>query len=107
MHLIHFLAMEATGYLTSTVSRSFPISDAGFGAVAYIMEVLTGFMGDRARWRTAPWIVLMFALLVLPLGVTSVVLVITQPIIVHSWCGFCLIAAAALLTSVPLAVQLK
>jgi hypothetical protein len=91
--------------LTSVVSKSFPISDAGFGGVAYIMEVMTGFMGDRARWRTAPWIVVMFALLVLPLGVTSVVLVITQPIIVGSWCGLCLIAAVALLTSVPLAVH--
>jgi len=91
--------------LTSAVSRSFPISDAGFGGVAYIMEVLTGFMGDRARWRSAPWIAVMFALLVLPLGVTSVILVITQPIIVGSWCGLCLIAAAALLASVPLAVH--
>jgi uncharacterized membrane protein len=91
--------------LTSAVSRSFPISDAGFGGVAYIMEVLTGFMGNRARWRTTPWIVVMFALLVLPLGVTSIVLVITQPIVVGAWCGLCLIAAAALLTSVPLAVH--
>ncbi len=89
----------------STISKSFPISDAGFGSVAYISEVLIGFMGDRARWRTAPWIVVMFALLVLPLGVTSIVLVITQPIFVGAWCGLCLIAAAALMTSVPLSVH--
>ena len=56
----------------SAVSRSFPISDAGFGAVAYVMEALAGFMGDRARWRTAPYIAVMFALLVLPLGLTSI-----------------------------------
>lgn len=91
--------------LTSSVSRSFPVSDAGFGGVAYMMEVLTGFMGNRARWRTAPWIVVMFAFLVLPLGVTSIVLVIMQPVVVGSWCGLCLIAAGALLTSVPLAVH--
>lgn len=89
----------------SNISKAFPISDAGFGSVAYIMEVLIGFMGDRARWRTAPWIVVMFALLVLPLGVTSIVLVITQPIFVGAWCGLCLIAAAALMTSVPLSVH--
>jgi hypothetical protein len=89
----------------SSISKAFPISDAGFGSVAYMMEVLIGFMGDRARWRTAPWIVVMFALLVLPLGVTSVVLVITQPIFVGSWCGLCLVAAAALMTSVPLSVH--
>jgi hypothetical protein len=89
----------------SSISKAFPISDAGFGSVAYILEVLIGFMGDRARWRTAPWIVVMFACLVLPLGVTSIVLVITQPIFVGAWCGLCLVAAAALMTSVPLSVH--
>lgn len=91
--------------LTSSVSRSFPVSDAGVGGVAYLLEVIIGFMGGRARWRTAPWIVVMYALLVLPLGVTSVVLVVTQPMVVGFWCGFCLIAATALLISFPLAVH--
>jgi len=91
--------------LTSDISRSFPISDAGFGAVAYVMEVMAGCMGGRARWRTAPWTVAFFGLLVLPLGITSIILVITQPMFVGSWCGLCLIAAALLLTSVPLAVH--
>jgi hypothetical protein len=89
----------------SSVSKSFPISDAGLGSVAYIMEVLTGFMGNRARWRTAPFIAVMFAILVLPLGITSVILVITQPVIIRAWCGLCLISAAGLLMSVPLAVH--
>lgn len=91
--------------LTSSVSRSFPVSDAGLGGVAYMLEVLIGFMGGRARWRTAPWIVVMYALLVLPLAVTSVILVVTQPMVVGFWCGFCLIAATALLISFPLAVH--
>ncbi len=89
----------------SALSKSFPISDAGFGAVAYILEVLIGFMGSRARWRTAPFIVVSFVLLVLPLGATSILLVIMQPVVVGAWCGFCLINAAALLISVPLAVH--
>lgn len=89
----------------SALSKSFPISDAGFGAVAYILEVLIGFMGTRARWRTAPFIVVSFVLLVIPLGATSILLVIMQPVIVGAWCGFCLINAAALLISVPLAVH--
>ncbi len=87
------------------MSRSFPISDAGFGAVAYVLEVLIGFMGSRARWRTAPFIVVTFVLLVIPLGATSILLVIMQPVVVGAWCGFCLISAAALLISVPLAVH--
>jgi hypothetical protein len=89
----------------SSLSRSFPISDAGLGSVAYMLESLAGFMGDRARWRTAPWIAVLSALLVLPLGATSVILVIMQPVIVGAWCGLCLISAVALLTSVPLAVH--
>lgn len=89
----------------SALSQSFPISDAGFGAVAYVLEVLTGFMGSRARWRSAPFVVFTFILLVIPLGATSILLVIMQPVIVGAWCGFCLISAAALLVSVPLAVH--
>ncbi len=91
--------------LHSTVSRSFPVSDAGFGAFAYMLEVLAGFLGDRARWRTSPWVVTTFAVLVVPLGITSIVLVMLQPTVVGAWCGLCLIAAAGLLVSVPLAVH--
>lgn len=47
----------------------------------------------------------MFALLVIPLGATSILLVILQPVVVGAWCGFCLISAVALLISVPLAVH--
>ncbi len=100
-----FFGNGSDSVLHSVVSRSLPISDAGFGSVAYMMEVLAGFMGDRARWRTSPWIVMTFAVLVVPLGVTSVLLVILQPTIVGAWCGLCLIAAAALVASVPLAVH--
>jgi hypothetical protein len=91
--------------LTSTVSKAWPISDAGFGALAYLLEALSGFMGDRTRWRTMPWMVLMFALLVVPLGVTSIVLVMMQPMVVHAWCGLCLIAAIAMLAMVPFALD--
>jgi uncharacterized membrane protein len=101
-----FFAPNSTDHvLHSVVSRSFPISDAGFGSVAYMLEVLAGFMGDKARWRTSPWVVTTFAILVVPLGVTSVVLVMLQPTVVGYWCGLCLIAAAGLLISVPLAVH--
>lgn len=100
-----FFGEGSNQVLSSSVSRSFPVSDAGLGSIAYLMEALAGFAGDRARWRTAPWTVFIFAMLVVPLGVTSVVLVITQPIFVGAWCGWCLIAAAGLLLSVPLAVH--
>lgn len=52
-----------------------------------------GFMGDRARWRTMPWMVMFFGILVIPMGVTSIVLVILQPVSIGAWCFLCLIAA--------------
>ncbi|WP_447978011.1 vitamin K epoxide reductase family protein [Candidatus Nitrospira bockiana] len=91
--------------LTSKVSKAWPISDAGLGALSYLLEALSGFMGDGRRWRTMPWMVLMFALLVVPLGATSIVLVILQPVSIGMWCTLCLLAAAAMLIMVPLAVD--
>ncbi len=87
--------------LQSDVSKMFPVSDAGLGAASYLLEILMGFMGDRARWRTMPWMVTFFGILVVPLGVTSIVLVILQPLAVGAWCFLCLLAALAMLAMVP------
>jgi uncharacterized membrane protein len=87
--------------LTSDVSKMFPISDAGLGAVSYLVEILMGFMGDRARWRTMPWMVTFFGILVVPLGTVSVVLIILQPLSVGAWCSLCLLAGMAMLWMVP------
>ena len=53
--------------LDSEVSKAWPISDAGLGAVSYMLEALSGLMGGKNRWRTMPWMVLMFGVLVVPL----------------------------------------
>ena len=66
--------------LTSEVSKSFPISDAGLGAVSYMLETLMGFMGGIVRRRAMPWMVTFFGILVIPHGATSIVLVMLQPI---------------------------
>lgn len=100
-----FFGDSSEKVLTSNVSKAWPISDAGLGALAYMLEALSGFMGDSRRWRTMPWMVLMFALLVVPLGVTSIVLVILQPVAIGRWCTLCLVAAVAMLVMVPLAVD--
>jgi uncharacterized membrane protein len=91
--------------LDSDISRAWPISDAGLGAVSYMLEALSGFMGGRNRWRTMPWMVLMFGVLVVPLGVVSIVLVILQPVAVGAWCALCLITAAAMLIMISPAVD--
>ena len=91
--------------LTSDVSRAFPIPDAGLGAVAYMVEFLMGFMGDKRRWRTMPWMVTFFGILVVPLGVVSITLIILQPLAVGAWCTPCLVAAAAMLIMIALTLD--
>jgi len=91
--------------LTSEVSHMWPISDAGLGAFAYTFEMLMGWMGGRERWRTMPWMVTFFFILVVPLGLTHIVLVILQPVVVGHWCTLCLAAAFVMLLMIPLAVD--
>src|ERR687897_3053011 len=62
-------------------------------------------MGGRNRWRTMPWMVLMFGVLVVPLGVVSIVLIILQPVAVGAWCTLCLITAAAMLIMIAPAID--
>jgi hypothetical protein len=91
--------------LTSDVSKMFPISDAGLGATAYTIEMLMGWMGGKDRWRTMPWMVTFFFILVVPLGIVSIVLVILQPLAVGYWCSICLFTALVMLFMIPVAVD--
>lgn len=88
--------------LDSSMSRSLPISDAALGAFAYTFEFLMGFMGSPSRWRTMPWMVTFYGILVIPLGLVHILLVISQPVVVGQWCTLCLLAAAIMLPMLPL-----
>lgn len=91
--------------LTSTVAHNFPVSDAGLGAVAYCLEAIMGAKGGVRRWHTMPWLVVIFGILVIPLGFTSIVLVTLQPLVVGAWCVLCLIIAACMLVMLSLTVD--
>ncbi|HEY8658496.1 MAG TPA: vitamin K epoxide reductase family protein [Hanamia sp.] len=91
--------------LTSSVSKSFPISDGGLGNFSYTIEALMGYMGMSNRWRTMPWMVAFFGILVIPLGVTSIVLIILQPVSVGFWCSICLLTAIAMILMIPLTLD--
>lgn len=91
--------------LNSKMSHLWPISDGGLGAVSYTFEFLMGYMGSPSRWRTMPWMVAFFGVLVIPLGLTHIFLVISQPVVVHAWCTMCLLAAAIMLPMIPLEVD--
>ncbi len=91
--------------LTSEVSKAFPVSDAGLGAFAYLLECLSGLVGNTRRWRTLPWMALLFWVLVVPAGVVSIVLVMLQPISVGAWCALCLATAFLTLITIPPAMD--
>ncbi len=80
--------------LTSSVSRVLPIPDAALGALSYLVDAVAGAIGSRRRWRTMPWIVILFGLAVGPLGAVSILLVILQPVLYDAWCTLCLASAA-------------
>jgi nucleoside-diphosphate-sugar epimerase len=87
--------------ITSSVSEAWPVPDAGIGALTYLLEILTGIIGSRNRWRTMPWLVLLFGFMIVPLGAISITFIIIQPIILDTWCTLCLVAAAAMLLQIP------
>lgn len=91
--------------ITSDMSRAWPIADAGVGTVAYLMELLMAVMADKRRWRTMPWMVLGFFLLIVPLGGVSIFFIVIQPILIGTWCTLCLVAAAFMALMIPYALD--
>src|SRR3546814_9076326 len=80
--------------ISSSVSEAFPIPDAALGGYTYALEIVTGIVGSRARWRTMPWLVFLFGLMIAPLGVVSIFFVIIQPIVIGTWATLTLVGAA-------------
>lgn len=80
--------------LTSWLSRVFPVSDAALGAFAYLLDAATGAIGGARRWKTMPWMVMLFGIAVGPLGIVSLFLVIAQPVLLGDWCTLCLVSAS-------------
>jgi uncharacterized membrane protein len=97
-----FFGRQTTRVLTSEMSQTLPVSDAALGTLLYTFEFLMGWMGAPTRWRTMPWMVAFFGVLVIPLGLVHIFLVISQPVFVGAWCTFCIVAAAIMLPMLPL-----
>lgn len=91
--------------LTSRLSNVLPVKDATLGALGYLLDAVTGVIGGTKRWRTMPWIVIIFGILVGPLGAVSVLLVVAQPVLYGSFCTLCLASAVISLAMIPPAVD--
>ncbi len=88
-----FFGRGSERVLDSRISHLLPISDAALGALSYLADAVTALIGGRDRWRTMPWIVILFGVAVGPLGAVSVMLVIFQPVLFDSFCTLCLASA--------------
>jgi hypothetical protein len=69
------------------------IPDAILGAFAYLGDIIFALAGSTRRWQDRPWMVMLFGLDVIPLGIVSVILVVLQGTVVGAWCFPCLITA--------------
>jgi uncharacterized membrane protein len=89
-----FGARSSEAVLTSAVSRLLPVPDATLGALAYLVEAIVTAVGGQERWRTSPWLVVLFGLVLAGLALTSLALALTQVFLVHALCALCLCSAA-------------
>tara|TARA_R110002049_G_scaffold50370_3_gene143135 strand:+ start:182913 stop:183524 length:612 start_codon:yes stop_codon:yes gene_type:complete len=81
---------------SDTAKRMFGIlgiHDAALGVLAYLGDAILGFAGSTRRWQYRPWLVVLFGIDVIPLGIVSVILVLCQAFIVGEWCFLCLVTA--------------
>ena len=88
-----FFGNSTEKVLSSKIAGALPIPDALLGAWGYLTDVVTAPIGGTDRWKTKPWIVIIFGVAVGPLGLVSIFLVIAQPILVGYWCTLCLCSA--------------
>ncbi len=81
--------------LKSTTSELFPwpFTDGFLGTLGYVGDAVFGIFGGTQRWRTMPWVVIVFGILVGPLGAVSIGLVITQPLAYSTFCTLCVVTA--------------
>lgn len=89
--------------VSHTMSTWFRIPDAIFGALAYLGDIIFALAGSTRRWQFRPWLVVLFGIDVIPLGIVSAILVFMQGAVVDAWCFLCLVTAIISLVLVVLA----
>ena len=64
--------------VSHTLSRWFRLPDSILGALAYLGDIIFALAGSTRRWQYRPWVVVLFGLDVIPLGIVSAILVALQ-----------------------------
>lgn len=88
--------------LESPVSKLFPVSDALLGAIGYLGDWVFGAVGGTKRYKTMPWVVMIFGIFIVPFGGTSIALALIMPSIVGTWCFLCLVNTIIAIILIPM-----
>jgi hypothetical protein len=96
-------AKVLTSDVSHEITRWIRIPDAVLGVFAYVSDAVFALAGSERRWQDRPWLVILFGIDVIPLGIVSIILVVLQGIAVKYWCFLCLITATISLTLILLA----
>ena len=89
--------------LSHDIIKIIHIPDAIVGAFAYFCDVAFALIGSNRRWKERPWIVILFGISVIPVGIVSILLVLAQGLIVKHWCFWCFLTAICSLVLIFLA----
>jgi uncharacterized membrane protein len=89
--------------VSHAMSRWFRVPDAILGALAYLGDIIFALAGSTRRWQYRPWLVILFGIDVIPLGIVSAILVALQGAVVGAWCFLCLVTAVISLILIFLA----
>ncbi len=87
--------------LTSSVSHLFPTSDALLGGLGYAFDWIFGLLGGTDRWRTRPYLVVLFGIGIVPFGWVSISLGLAMRAIVGSWCFLYLCSTTISVIMIP------
>lgn len=77
--------------------------DALLGAFAYLGEIVFAFLGSSQRYKTMPWLVILYGLNIAGVSLVSILLVILQGTVVGAWCILCLLSATLSIVLIALA----
>ena len=95
-----FFGNGTNAVVKSSFSRSLPVPDGLIGAFGYLCDIVLVSIGDSVRWKTKPWAVILYSILIAMMGLVSILLIILQPAVLHTWCTLCLVSAALSLSMV-------
>lgn len=91
--------------LSHWMHRLFRIPNAIIGAWACLADMVFALSRCIRRWQFSPWIVILFGINVIPLGIDSILFVLEQAFVVKFWCTHCLVTAISSFILIILAYE--